>query len=212
MTDSTSLTVSVVALVISATTAWLTLFRRGTVRMTRPTVIYFGPDKGRPGGRPAPPKVFLQAMLFSTAQRGRIVESMHATVARSETRQNFSVWVHGATNGELVRGRGLFVGQSGVATDHHFLTPNDGEGFKFSAGQYLLTVYAQLLDKSRPLSMFSQLLEVPDEIARQLEQPGTGLYFDWGPDSQRYLPHVEQKSPVQVPVELVEMLKQMGST
>lgn len=180
--------------------------------MTRPTVIYFGPDKGRPGGRPAPPKVFLQAMLFSTAQRGRTVESMHATLARSETRQNFSVWVHGGPNGELVRGRGLFVGQNGVATDHHFLTPNEGEGFKFYAGIYSLTIYAQLLDKSRPLSMFSQQLAISDEIARQLEQPGTGLYFDWGPESQRYLPHVEQKAPVQVPKELMEMLRQMSST
>ena len=39
--------ISVVSLLMSATVAWLTLFRRGTVKMTQPTVIFFGPDTPR---------------------------------------------------------------------------------------------------------------------------------------------------------------------
>jgi hypothetical protein len=41
-----AITISALALTISALTAWLTMFRRGTVKMTHPSVIYFGPDGG----------------------------------------------------------------------------------------------------------------------------------------------------------------------
>ncbi|HEV3510866.1 MAG TPA: hypothetical protein VGS05_04120 [Candidatus Sulfotelmatobacter sp.] len=44
MTDPISVTISILALSVSAITAWLTLFRRGTIKITQPTVIYFGPD------------------------------------------------------------------------------------------------------------------------------------------------------------------------
>lgn len=173
--------------------------------MTQPTVIYFGPDKARPSERAAPPKVYLRTLLFATSKRGRIIESMHVSLARSETNQNFSVWVHGG-EGELVRGSGLFVGETGVATDHHFLTPEDGSQFRFLAGHYRLTVHAQLLGDKRPVILFSQQLEVTGEIAAQLERPGIGLYFDWGPDSSRYLPHARQRPSSPAPEQLLEAL------
>jgi hypothetical protein len=173
--------------------------------MTQPTVIFFGPDKARPGEGAAPPKVYLRTLLFATSKRGRIIESMHVSLARSETNQNFSVWVHGG-DGELVRGSGLFVGETGVTTDHHFLTPEDGSQFKFIAGLYRLTVHAQLLGDKRPVILFLQQLEVTAEIAAQLEKPGMGLYFDWGPDSSRYLPHVRLRPPSAVPKQLLEAL------
>src|ERR1035438_2442579 len=95
-------------LLVSVATLWLTLLRRGAVKMTLPTVIYFGPD-----GAPSPhPKVFLRSLLFCTSGRGRIIESMHIALSRNETHQNFSVWVYG--NDKLVRGSGLFVGETGV--------------------------------------------------------------------------------------------------
>lgn len=205
MTDPIALTVSVLAFAVSAATAWLTLFRRGTVRMTQPTVIFFGPDKARPGERVAPPKVYLRTLLFATSKRGRIIESMHVSIARSESKQNFNVWVHGG-DGELVRGSGLFVGETGIATDHHFLAPEDGSQFKFLAGHYRLTVYAQLLGDKAPIILFAQQLEVTSDIASQLENPGAGLYFDWGPDSSRYLSHVNQRPPLPVPEQLLEAL------
>ena len=40
MPEQISITITVLALCISALTAWLTLFRRGTVKMTQPTVIF----------------------------------------------------------------------------------------------------------------------------------------------------------------------------
>src|ERR1035438_3053508 len=91
MPDPASITISTLALAVSTVTAWLTLFRRGTVKMTQPTVIYFGPDTPRTGDRLPLPKVYLRSLLFSTAKRGRVVECMYVAVSRNETRQNFNV-------------------------------------------------------------------------------------------------------------------------
>jgi len=118
---------------MSAVTAWLTLFRRGTVKMTQPTVIFFGPDNLRSRDEPALPKVFLRTLLFATSKRGRVVESMHIALSRNETQQNFNIWVYG--DEKLVRGSGLFVGETGIAANHHFLTPRDGSSFHFTEGR-----------------------------------------------------------------------------
>ena len=160
MTDPLSITISVLALAIAATTAWLTLFRRGTVRMTQPTVIFFGPDS------PQSPKVYLRTLLFSTSKRGRVIESMHVALSRNETHQNFNIWVYG--NDKLVRGSGLYVGETGVAANHHFLTPKDGSAFAFTEGRYRLNVFAHLLGDHEKILLFSQVLEIPREIAAQL--------------------------------------------
>jgi len=193
MADPISITVSALALTVSATTAWLTLMRRGTVKMTQPTVIYFGPDAPRTRKQGALPKIYLRALLFATSKRGRIIESMHASLARNESRQNFNIWVYG--DDKLVRGSGLFVGENGVAAAHHFLMP-DGEGdFNFVPGRYRLDVYARLLGDANNILLFSQELDVTTAVGESLMSSGTGIYFDWGPDSSRYLEHAEKYPP-----------------
>jgi hypothetical protein len=194
MADPITLSVAVLALVISATTAWLTLFRRGTIKMTQPTVIFFGPDAPRGKQKLSSSKIFLRCLLFSTSKRGRVIESMHATLSRNETRQNFNVWVYG--DDKLVRGSGLFVGESGISANHHFLTPRDGSNFIFSEGTYHLQVFARLLGDKESKLLFTQSLEIKHEISTALEEPGAGLYFDWGPDSSRYLSHIEKRPPL----------------
>src|SRR5205085_1280179 len=107
--------------------AWLTLFRRGIVKMTQPTVIFFGPDMG------SEPKVFLRTLFYSTARRGQIVESMFVRVRRFESSQTFNIWVYGDKS--LTRGSGLYVGQEGVTCNHHFLLPKDVAQYEFLAGE-----------------------------------------------------------------------------
>jgi hypothetical protein len=138
-----TLFISLLALLLSALTAWLTLFRRGALGMTQPTVVYLGPDSkgGWPG--PPPPKIFLRTLLYSTGKRGRMIESLHVSVARNETKQNFNIWVYG--DEKLVRGSGLFVGEEGVTSNHHFLAPKDGSVFAFVAGKYRIELFAQLI-------------------------------------------------------------------
>jgi hypothetical protein len=203
MADPTSATISILALSVSAVTAWLTLFRRGTIRMTQPTVIFFGPDPVHADESPLP-KVFLRTLLFATSKRGRVIESMYVALSRNETRQNFNIWVYG--NEKLARGSGLFVGETGVEANHHFLIPRDGSTFHFTEGRYRMDVFARLLGDRTQILLFSQILEIPRETAVLLEKPDAGLYFDWGPDSSRYLQHVARRSAPPDPDRLLELL------
>jgi hypothetical protein len=194
MLDPFSLAISTLALGVSATTAWLTLFRRGTVKMTQPTVIFFGPDMPRSHGDTPLPKVYLRTLLFGTSKRGRVIESMHVALSRNEMHQNFNILVYGERE-KLVRGSGLFVGETGISANHHFLTPDDGKSFCFTEGHYKLEVFAHLLGDLKPKRLFSQELDISRDIATALQERSAGLYFDWGPDSSRYLPHVEKRPP-----------------
>ena len=176
--------------------------------MTQPTVIYFGPDAPGPNGEKPLPKVYLRTLLFATSKRGRVIESLHVSLQRNESRQNFNVWVHG--DERLVRGSGLFVGETGIAANHHFLTPRDGSGFLFQAGTYRLELYGRLLGDSRAKLLFTQELDIPASLADSLKEPGTGIYFDWGPDSARYLPHAEKRPPRPDPTAFLESLGLAG--
>ena len=86
MNDPLSLLVSAAALVVSVTTAWLTLFRRGALRMTKPAVVYFGADGPLKIGEEAKRKVFLRSLMYSTGKRGCVVEAMFVTLRRGESR------------------------------------------------------------------------------------------------------------------------------
>jgi hypothetical protein len=68
-----SLIISVLALLVSIITAWLTLFRRGNLRMTQPLLVGFLYEQDQP-------KVFFRAMLYATGKRGHIVESLYLRV------------------------------------------------------------------------------------------------------------------------------------
>jgi hypothetical protein len=196
--------ISVLSLLVSITTAWLTLFRRGTVKMTQPTIIFFGSDIPRSGRDTPLPKVFLRTLLFATAKRGRVVESMHVALSRNETHQNFNIWVYG--NEKLVRGSGLFVGETGVEANHHFLAPRDAISFRFTEGHYKLEVFARLLGDNTQTRLFSQTLDISRELAASLTEPHAGVYFDWGPDSLCYLPYVENRPPSADPEEFPKVL------
>ena len=199
-----SILISVISLLVSGTVAWLTLFRRGTVKMTQPTVIFFGPDTPRDRKETPLPKVFLRTLLVATAKRGRVIESMHVALSRNETHQNFNIWVYG--DDKLVRGSGLFVGETGVAANHHFLAPNDGSYFAFTEGRYKLEVFARLLGDKKQKLLYAQALEISRDTAALLAEAEAGLYFDWGPDSERYLPHVRKRPLSPDPGKFLELL------
>lgn len=170
--------------------------------MTRPTVIFFGPDSSSKNDQN--PKIYLRTLLFCTAKRGRIIESLHVSLTRNESRQNFSIWVYGEER--LVRGSGLFIGETGIVANHHFLTPPDQNSFRFIEGKYRLQVFAKLLGDKKPMHLFSQELVIETHFGEALGEPGVGLYFDWGPEASRYLPHIEKKPPLAIPKEMLEML------
>ena len=197
-----STSISILALAVSSLTAWLTLLRKGTVLMTQPTVIYFGPDGGTKAMEP-PEKIFLRTLLYSTGKRGHIIENMFVRLRRGETQQNFNIWAYG--DKDLYRGSGLFVPETGLATNHHFLLPPDGTTFQFSVGRYLLDVFVTEVGSSSPARICSVSLEITREIFENFNQPGHGLYFDWGPDAGRYFAHVRPPPQTELPAFFQEM-------
>lgn len=203
MTEWVAAGISGLALAVSVITAWLTLFRSGDLRMTHPTVVFFGPDGGcRREGESTRLKVYLRTLLYSTARRGQTVESMHVNVQRGESKQNFSIWVYGEDH--LVRGSGLHVGPEGVACNHHFLLPEDGTGFPLLPGRYTVRVFAKRVLDREPRELARVVLPISDTQAKDLEQDDAGIYFDWGPDQQSYHAHIEVRKPRPLPPWLLE--------
>jgi hypothetical protein len=197
-----AITISVFALAISGLNFWWTLIRKGTIKMTRPSSIYFGPDGGPKADRTQ--KVYLRTLLFSTSKIGRIIEGMYVSLRRNESKQDFSIWVYG--DERLVRGSGLFVGESGIAVSHHFLTAGDIEPSNFVEGTYHLEVFVKLVGDRRTLSLFSQELIVDSKSAKALAQEDCGLYFDWGSVAGRYISHIDKKQHRTTPKDFLEAL------
>jgi hypothetical protein len=187
--DPISVTISLASFALAATTAWLTLLRPGTVKMVRPSLIAFLDQAGVDG-----PKVWFRSLIYSTSRRGNVLESMFVRVRRGETQQNFSFWVCGE-RGELASGCGLFVEHTGVALNHHFVLPKDGSRFDFVAGDYVIEVFASLVNSRSPLLLARIPLHLTEEHAKALKNPNENVYFDWWPESARYNAHVVQRRP-----------------
>jgi hypothetical protein len=189
---------------ISGITAWLTFFRKGKLVMTQPTVVFFGPDGSRFDSKKN--KIYLRTLLYSTAKRGQVIESLHVSLHRNESKQNFNIWVYGE-KGDLKRGSGLFVGQEGVTFDHHFLLPEDGANFQFLAGTYRLAIFAKLVGEGAPNELLTIALAISESQASQLSEPNTGVYHDWGPDQQTYHSHIDKKPEREISIEeLLELV------
>jgi hypothetical protein len=119
------------------------------------------------------------------------LESLHISLQRNESKQNFNIWVYGEKD-NLKRGSGLFVPQEGVIFDHHFVLPEDGANFNFQAGTYILTVIAKLVGESFTHDLASIDLSITESQASKLVEQNTGIFFDWGPDQQNYHSHIKQ--------------------
>jgi hypothetical protein len=174
-----ALVISALALLVSVTTAWLTLFRRGTLRMTQPALIGFLYDLPN-----ADPKLFFRAVLYATGRRGYIVEGMYLKVRRGETAQDFSFWMYGETK-SLMIGSGLRVGEEGMAFNHHFLPPKP-TAFDFVAGEYEIEVHARIVNRREPLLLSRLKITLTQEQASVLSDKSKGVIFTWGPDSGCY--------------------------
>ncbi len=177
--------ISVIAILISGLTFWLTRLNKGQVKMTRPTVIFFGPDNPVSNHK----KVFIRTLLYSSSEQGQYIQNMFVRLKRGESTQNFNIWVY-EDNG-LVRGSGLFVGKSGVASNHHFLTPVDGTKYEFLQGTYILEVYVESVNRT-PKKIFQEQLDISEMQNEKMKNNVAGIYFDWAPNTQSYFAHIDQ--------------------
>ena len=105
----------------------------------------------------------------------------------------------------MLRGSGLFVGETGVVADHHFVLPSDAQ-FSFVEGVYRLEIIAEIVGDKAPTTLWTQTLDVTRDLATGLQDHHTGVYFDWGPDSRRYIPHLRKAPIAPTPQELAEAI------
>jgi hypothetical protein len=188
-----SIALSGAALVISATTAWLTFFRRGNVKMTRPRLVFFGLEETPSGPRP---KIFLRCLLFSTGKRGRVIQNLYLRVRRGEYSGLFGSWAYGERR-DLMPGSGLYISQEGITYNHHFLPQDDPDTplmqFGYLAATYRVEVYADVLGRNKPVHLGSVSVTLSDDALSQMYRDGVGVLFDWHPDKQAYVPEIGVK-------------------
>ncbi|OOG46595.1 hypothetical protein [Polaromonas sp. A23] len=182
--------VSVIALLVSLFTAWFTIFRRGTVRSTHPSFVSFSYDFSV--GKEPWAKVFLRTLIFSTGKRGQVIESLFLRVREGSRTAEFSFWGYG--DKDLIRGSGLFIPESGLATNHHFNPINRTPLFLFSAGTYTLELVAKLVGQSSLVSLCSVELEVKDSPFGSAISRDAAIYFNWSAEQQRYIASNETRS------------------
>lgn len=194
-----SLTVSLIAIIISLRVFWLTRVKKGIVKMTRPTIICFVPENG--GDKP---KVFMRMLLYSTSDMGQYIQNMYVRLQQGEYIQNFNIWAY--KDGELIRGSGLFINKSGVSLYHHFLLPKDEINCKFLAGNYKLQVIAETVD-----GKLTKIFEVKLSLSKEHQDTmnnGKATYFDWVPNSQTYFSYSDSGPKNTAKESFVKMIDQ----
>jgi hypothetical protein len=175
-----SVIISIIAFLLSLFTLWLTKFYSGKIKMTRPTLIFFGTD----GVGKNHKKIFIRTLLYCTADKGQYIQNMFIRLIKGETIQNFNIWIY-RTN-ELYRGAGLFIEKQGIALDHHFLMPKNSTTYNFTDGEYIMQVYIEPIDKS-PILIYEQRLILSEAHKNEMLNNKAGVFFDWSPNTQTYL-------------------------
>jgi hypothetical protein len=148
--------------------------------MTRPNVVAFAYDS------PKEPKIFLRTLLYSTAQRGHVIENMFVTVQRGDDHQMFPMWGYQSAN-QLVLGSGLYVPRDGIAAYHHFVPAKKSVDYGFLTGAYTVDVYAELVNRKSPIHLCKLEVFVSLELAKSLVNKNAGIVFAWEPYSREYV-------------------------
>jgi hypothetical protein len=175
--------ISVISLSVSGAAFWLTWLKRGRLSMTSPTLVFFGYDS-------VPrltPKVFLRTLLYSTSARGQVIEAMYVKLCRAGSEQIFGFWGYGETK-NITPGSGLFVGQTGVALNHHFVLSVQHPGYEFSEGKYTIVVYARVVGRSKPIQIKTISITLSKGEAGALGGH-LGVLFELGWDTGSYTGH-----------------------
>ncbi|CAE6724628.1 hypothetical protein [Paraburkholderia nemoris] len=192
MTDATTIAIgssiiSLMSFAVSTSTMYFAWLRRGRLSMTNPALVFFGFD----AVPKSTAKIFLRTLLYSTAAKGQVIESMYATLLRDGVEQTFSFWGYGETS-NLTPGSGLYVGQAGVTVNHHFVLSVHQPAYEFVAGDYTIEVFARLVGKSAPIRLSQITVAVDSQHAAAL-QGQAGVLFELQPDSGFYIGHVNDR-------------------
>lgn len=184
MAETIAIATAVLALAVSIVTAWLTYFHRGSIRMTEPSMVVFAYDPA--GSRPGfVPKVMVRCLLFSTGERGRIIESLFARTRIAGSECTYPVWGID-DDSKLARGGGILVPRGGIVAWHHFVASSDRPGINFTPGEYEVQVFARVHGRSRPVELWSRMLTVSDAVAPTSLDGNEAVWFHHNPETNGF--------------------------
>jgi hypothetical protein len=167
-----SIPISLVSLAISLGTFWLAFVDRGRLKMTKPTIVFFGFDTVPK----LTPKVFLRTLLYSTSTCGQVVEGMYVRVRHDNSEQMFSFWGYGEAE-KLSPGSGLHVSRAGLAANHHFVLSIHEGAYSFKPGAYEIDVIADVAGRPKPIELTTIRLALSEELSAALGRQ-EGVLFE----------------------------------
>jgi hypothetical protein len=179
MVDLVSIAVATGSFVISIVTLYITYLKRGNLRLTKPTAIFFTRD-----GSNGRLKIVVTALLYSTAKRGHVVESMFVRFLQDGSMTTFSEWIY--WEGDRVHLGGVKIGEEGRTLFDHFLLPDRTDNFDFTQGKYLLEICAQKVGAKAPIRLFKTEFSLDARIVESTNPGGPGFALLWNPDTQSY--------------------------
>ncbi len=182
------LAISILALLVSAGTVWITVFHRGTVKMSRPHFFALIPEDGPFGGWI---KFFMRVLVFSTGQRGRVIENIYVNIKHNGKTLPFHYWMYGESE-KITIGSGVFVGHEGLAANHHFVPIGEVGSNDFAAGTYEVEVYASLLGDRSPIRLSSLQFNLSeDEVSAIRTSKDKAVFFTWDKDAEIYRSRID---------------------
>jgi hypothetical protein len=184
MTETATAIIAVLALVVSGTTAWLTYYHRGKIRMTVPSMVVFAHDR-LGSGQGFVPKVMVRCLIFSTGERGHVIEALFARLRDGASEYLFPVWGMDADS-KLVRGGGLLITKTGVVAWHHFVATADHTAFHFGTGKYEVDVFAHVHGTTHPVKLWSHTLSLPTAAAPIKHDGSEQVWFDRQMQSENF--------------------------
>jgi hypothetical protein len=181
--DTMAISIAIAALIVSIGNLWLSQLWKGQVFLTQPTIFFFGWDN-REGG--VSPKIMFRTALFSSGNKGRVLESMHLNVKTEDGQFEFPVWGYQADTA-MVKGSGLFVGTGGISVNHHFNPLNDEDAFAYTGKSYEIEIWAKVFNvkKDKLLGIYKLGLEDPN-LQSKLAHFESGVLWNWSPSTRAY--------------------------
>jgi hypothetical protein len=180
--------ISIIAILISISTAYFNIFHRGTVKMIRPQFFALLPEESPFGGCL---KFFVRTLLFSTGKRGRVIESIFLDLKQDGKTISFHYWMYGELE-QLKIGSGLFVGPDGIAANHHFVPTNTLSVRDFSPGKYEMVIRAVLLGDGSPIVLGNVFFELGNEEVSALTiSKDKAIFFVWDIENKKYKTRID---------------------
>jgi hypothetical protein len=186
LTYSLTSIIAVVSLLLSITVAYMTLWRRGSLCMTRPVQIIFRSANARR------PEIILKTLLYATGKRGVVIEDLHLEVHHyGDKSHTFGAWSY-LQGSELVSG-GLRIGEDGIPSESHFFEIDKSRRFTFEEGKYELRVYAQIVNRSKRL-LHKNVVMLTEDQATTMHVNNHAVIFTADPHSAEYFVSLSEQT------------------